>query len=673
MEGPRSCGIEQFVRRWARPGCWVSYVTPDATVCVEPSAWRHALQSGLLWRECVRPLGTWKVNARGRTFRARSWKREPETSGEKTPSYSGNWLDRGREQVEVIRERLSQRIHPDDSLGIVAKLILDEGASAGLEWFRQLGFVHLLTASGIHLYALADLVYRNVRFITSGILRPEAALRVARVFSFLFWLGAWLLSGARWGLLRPALVVLIRASLKPWGLRFRVLSPLLLALAVSWGLEFAGRWTLGYALWGSLHYALAVGGGLLAREALGRRRSVFLQHAAMAVGSWLPTAFIGILECGSVALLTPVLSLVTISIGVGLLYPAIMLACGAWILGGDEAIVGVVASAVRLTSFVLAQLFDWGAKCANVWVVPAWALWVGLFGAGLLQMTSRARRLRTGLSVLLLLWAGRGVLFFWRELATRADTQVTALAVTQLDVGQGDSAWVETGNGQGGAIDVGSAWARSSIQWGHWLMKRGLDRIDFVALTHLDEDHAGGLKHLARFVPIGCVVTGIRQWETLRGRELRAWLTSLGIRTVDWSSGCFPFASFESEKRDRRSRGNSYMGAVAVPLAKGGAYLSGGDAGSEAEPEIAAWFQGLGLRRPWILKINHHGSRFSTESTYLKRLRPQQAWISCGRGNRYGHPHAEVIDRINRFKIPLHRTDQEGELIFTGNIETSRE
>jgi competence protein ComEC len=65
-----------------------------------------------------------------------------------------------------------------------------------------------------------------------------------------------------------------------------------------------------------------------------------------------------------------------------------------------------------------------------------------------------------------------------------------------------------------------------------------------------------------------------------------------------------------------------------------------------------------------LLKIAHHGSRYSSSLQFLKTVNPQSAAISVGAKNRYGHPAPQVLSNLAELKIPLRRTDERGTVVF---------
>jgi competence protein ComEC len=82
-----------------------------------------------------------------------------------------------------------------------------------------------------------------------------------------------------------------------------------------------------------------------------------------------------------------------------------------------------------------------------------------------------------------------------------------------------------------------------------------------------------------------------------------------------------------------------------------------GDIGGESEARLLRWGPRL---QSDVLKVGHHGSAGSTSSIFLQAARPEVALISCGRANRYGHPTAEALARLQTAGVPAYRTDRCG-------------
>lgn len=91
-------------------------------------------------------------------------------------------------------------------------------------------------------------------------------------------------------------------------------------------------------------------------------------------------------------------------------------------------------------------------------------------------------------------------------------------------------------------------------------------------------------------------------------------------------------------------------------------FLLTGDAEDKAESALLASGRGL---KAQILKLGHHGSRTSTGQSFLDAVQPDVAIYSAGKGNSYGHPHGEVVDRVQAAGIDLYGTDVHGTITVT--------
>ncbi|MBC7387055.1 MAG: hypothetical protein H7301_12960 [Cryobacterium sp.] len=205
-----------------------------------------------------------------------------------------------------------------DRLGIFRKLMLHE-STGGLSrsWLRDLGFVHLDAASGIHLYCLWTAVDKTLMRFSSQLKFSLSAIRLSRgVIPFFFFVFLWGFTGFRPGLLRPFLLVLFRLCSSRLGIRFRWAVPLVSALLVdalfgffhAYGSEFEfDRWAPG-----ELHYALSWWGGVFGFEwARARGWSGARAHLCLGISSWFSILPLD-LWIGHFAPWTPVLSFITV-------------------------------------------------------------------------------------------------------------------------------------------------------------------------------------------------------------------------------------------------------------------------------------------------------------------------------------------------------------------------
>lgn len=572
------------------------------------------------------------------------------------PSSCRTFACRFRARIEWFREKVSLRLSQCDRGGVLRKLILNEDSDrTAHDLLRSLGFVHHLTSAGIHLYALSRTVESVVLFSSKWLgISVVRAGKLAAVTSWFLWAIAWILNGLRPGMLRPVLIVAARSSSARFGFRWHWAAPLGLSLAVDLFLA-AGAWFQGQSPWapGRIHYALAVGGGLLAMQAQkDRQGSVWLEHLALSLGAWWFTAVWDAFHQGWFSIAVPLISLLTLPILSGIVFPGVVIsvlidapwvgpiaAASDWVIRVTAEVclsvpvIWVTDSFTVIAAVFFGLIYAAASRYRSSKSMPAWG--IGLLSVGLMTVSYRTDRVRT---------------------------------IEQLDIGQGDAALLSFEGGEAGLIDTGSERILSPSKWIALLGMRGINQLRFVALTHLDEDHSGGLKRLTRLVPVEFVITSRAELETERGREFARDLKTQGVRVRDWKSAGFPFSVHEpAVRKNLRSGGNSLMSALIVPVGEDWVYLSAGDADEGFEKGLLPWFEAqLSIEkfrsRKRVLKISHHGSRFSTSDLWLTKLKPERAWISSGVGNMFGHPTGEVLKRLKRFEAQVERTDVSGVL-----------
>lgn len=229
--------------------------------------------------------------------------------------------------------------------------------------------------------------------------------------------------------------------------------------------------------------------------------------------------------------------------------------------------------------------------------------------------------------------------------------------LTFMDVRQGDCAMLQY-DGRTVLVDAGSFAPLSTMR------DLGVRRVDLLILTHPDKDHIGGAKSVLNEFPRAQVAiseafrtdpemqAALQSWNLEAWRVLwlapehEMWVGDVRLRLH--SPSVFP----GQESND---------GSTFVRFSQGpAAALLTGDAPRSAERgalQIDDW-------SAQVLKAGHHGSRTSTDPTFVQAVRPEWLVVSCGVENPYGHPAKETLDTAARANVKVARTDREGDIAF---------
>jgi competence protein ComEC len=330
-----------------------------------------------------------------------------------------------------------------------------------------------------------------------------------------------------------------------------------------------------------------------------------------------------------------------------------------------------LAGSVSFLLLLVEGVVAWSASLpwASPWVSKRTlqALVLGATAAALLLRSVPGSRMRPGVrrGVVLV-----GALAAWVALPLPGRLAGGGLlTLSFLDVGQGDAITLRTPAGRWIVVDAGPrgpGWdAGARVVLPH-LRQAGARRIELMILTHPHLDHVGGAEALLRGMEVGRVADpGLPAAGSF-------YLDLLGLALED-RTGWWPLKAGDSWEVDgvelvvlhpvagadtlAPSHGaNSLSVILEVRFGDFRALLTG-DAPEEIEEVLSA----VGAISPvQVLKVGHHGSRTSTGWELLSRAEPEVAIIPAGRGNSFGHPHPQVLERIGRSGARLYRTDRDG-------------
>lgn len=279
--------------------------------------------------------------------------------------------------------------------------------------------------------------------------------------------------------------------------------------------------------------------------------------------------------------------------------------------------------------------------------------------------------------------------FCWQEIFALNSPHF--LEVSFLDVGQGDSAFIKTPDNHYVLIDGGP----NSVV----LEKLGKllpfwdKTIDLVILTHPEKDHMTGILNVLQKYNVKYFLwTGVIK-DDQENKKLAQLLNkiqnpeggflSASLKTVlektkviiakagqEIKAGSviidtlFPLENLEGKELKNTSNDTCIVSKL---IFKNNSFIFACDVSSSGEKKILDAGENVLAN---VLKVAHHGSKYSTSDLFLEKVNPETAVISVGKNNSYGHPTLEVLQKLEKFGIKVFRTDKDGDIKFVSDGNT---
>ena len=555
-----------------------------------------------------------------------------------------------RDRIGARSRRLFGKRAPlVDALVIARRTDLDADLR---ERYARSGLAHLLSISGLHVAFFAawlNVLLKRLRLGTRAQFVAGTAVMVAYV---------WLLGFPTPATRSAAMLALLDIA----KLRQRIVAPrgtiglaaLLVMLVDPWSVQSVGAWLS----------VAAVTAVIWAGRAAERHPKI-VRLLAPAAAATLLTAPITAYAFGTVAPIGVVANLLAIPLAgiavpglmVALMSSSTLLAAGSGLCLALLDLIARVAAAVPGGHVIMIA----GLRAAVIWlgvVVLAWWLW-----------HSPRRRWVIGARL-----AFVAVLAAWSVsfAALRRLSDCECLAVHCLDVGQGDAIalrtpagrWLLIDGGPRGPPPLGDAGRRVVVPF---LRSHGATQLAVIVATHAHLDHFGGLPAvLDAFDPAYVLEPG----EPVPDANYLGFLGAVEADGAEWRPArrgdrleldgvTFDVLSPDSAWAVSQTDINEESVVLLVTYGTTRLLLAG-DAGLPTEAHIAGT-----IGHVTLLKVGHHGSRGATSDRWLDELRPEDAVISVGAHNRYGHPAPEVVARLKARGITVLRTDERGTITFT--------
>ena len=232
--------------------------------------------------------------------------------------------------------------------------------------------------------------------------------------------------------------------------------------------------------------------------------------------------------------------------------------------------------------------------------------------------------------------------------------------MTMLDVGQGQCIILQS-QGRTFLIDCGGDDDETAADLAaDTLLSQGISQLDGIIVTHYDRDHAGGVGYLLQRVPADAVFLPNSPDEDQILETILPYTNGCEVfvgedLSVTWGDCDMTiFAPILSNSDNERGLCILFRGLKCDILITG-------DLNTLGEKLLLKEKE---LPRVTVLVAGHHGSKNSTSQELLDAVKPDYVLISAGEDNYYGHPHADVLDRLEAMNCVVHRTDQNGTIIF---------
>ncbi len=247
------------------------------------------------------------------------------------------------------------------------------------------------------------------------------------------------------------------------------------------------------------------------------------------------------------------------------------------------------------------------------------------------------------------------------------------LKVAIMDIGQGDGIYIQSPTGVEVLIDAGPD--SSVLRELPKQMAYGDHTIDAIIVTHPDADHEGGFVDLLqRYTVKNFISSGIVK-HTITNDKLENEVDDEKIRRIqarrgqwlDLGGGARLDILFPDFDASTLAPAQDHEGCVIARLVyKSASAIFTCDAARDVEDHLISISSSTELKSD-VLKVGHHGSRYSSSNEFLDAVAPTYAAISVGAHNRYGHPTEETLGRLVAHHIPISRTDQEGAIVFVSD------
>ncbi|MBC1970311.1 DNA internalization-related competence protein ComEC/Rec2 [Listeria marthii] len=553
--------------------------------------------------------------------------------------------------ITHITENISPKINP-----YFLALITGEknGFSPEMyETYQQMGVVHLLAISGLHVNLLVGAIY--FLLLKFGITRERAVLCLLIFLPFYI-----ILTGANPPVIRAATMTALLLLSEKYATKWSSFSVICLSFVLFFLLQPYVIYEVGF----QLSYAVSFGIILSSCQILTRQQNIFTKSLAISFVSTMMSSVVMMYHFYSFSWVGIFFNLLYVPIFTIIILPGCI---SVFLLSMCSPVLSAIPESV------LTFLIQFIESFTNVLAkIPRQTL-----------VTGRPN------TIILVLIIGTILLFFYQWQKKKFPIGIFIFfcmlcyissfnfigKVSFVDVGQGDSILIQLPYNKGNyLIDTGGQLPFEKEDWAKKrkpftigestltpvLKSKGISSLDKVIITHSDADHMEGLDDLAKNI-------SIKELIFAQGAENKAIMKealdampqvkqTIILAGANWQVG---ENRFECLYPTQAGVGGNDDSIVLKAILDNKVWLFTGDLEANGEQKL--------LDQPVkadILKVGHHGSKTSTSKEFIQQVQPTFAIISCGVKNRFGHPHAETLKTLDAAETMILRTDLQGEIIY---------
>ena len=235
------------------------------------------------------------------------------------------------------------------------------------------------------------------------------------------------------------------------------------------------------------------------------------------------------------------------------------------------------------------------------------------------------------------------------------------LEINFIDVGQGDACFIITPKNKTILVDGGGS-TSTTFDIGKdtllpYILDKGYVKIDYVFISHFDQDHVGGILSILENLKVGKIyITKQGEssenykkfFEIIKQKKLKVQILEAGDRVVIDSLSFDILWPIEQKISENILNNNAMVMKLKY---KNFSMLFTGDIEEVAEKAILDTYKdNLEVLKATVLKVAHHGSKTSTIQEFLEKVNPKIALIGVGENNMFGHPNSGVLERLESFR-----------------------